>query len=185
MKMDTLPPNMGSEVVGMLIDAAHESIDGLRKRVSNVRDVPIALAIQNNCECIYFDFDGQTYLGELRGRNRDLCIDSRNTEAESNRAIAVRVLLDRNAAPVKSDALIKEQLESLTTIAKARMAECNPGIAGVMGGAEIDFMTSEEKSLRHALLLSLPSQAQLRHDARSRIAQRIAARKQKIELGSA
>jgi hypothetical protein len=70
-----------------------------------------------------------------------------------------------------------DQLESLTQAAKARMAQCNPGIAGVMGGAEIDFMTPEEKELRHKLLLSLPGSAQLRQEARERIAIRIKQRR--------
>lgn len=76
---------------------------------------------------------------------------------------------------------IADQLESVTRLAKTRMAECNPGIAGVMGGAEIDFMTSEEKALRHRLLLSLPGAAQLRLEAKNRIAKRIQERRQTAE----
>ena len=87
----------------MLIDAAQVSAEDLRNRVSNVRDAPIDTAIEKNCECIYFDFNGKTYLGELRGRNRDLCIDTRNPEAEANKAIAVRVLLDRNASLIETE----------------------------------------------------------------------------------
>ena len=74
------------------------------------------------------------------------------------------------------------QLAALTLAAKARMAECNPGIAGVMGGAEIDFMTPEEKTLRHQLLLSLPSSAQLAQEARARIVQRLKERRQRMQL---
>lgn len=101
MEQTAFPPNNGSNLIGMLIDAGQASAEGLRNRVSNVRDAPIETVIEKNCECIYFDFDGQTYLGELRGRNRDLCIDPRNAEAEINRSIAVRVLLDRNAASLE------------------------------------------------------------------------------------
>lgn len=68
----TMPPNQGSKLIGMLIDTAQASAAGLRDRVSNVRVTP--LEIEKNCECIYFDFDGETHLGELRGRNRDLCV---------------------------------------------------------------------------------------------------------------
>lgn len=103
MKQTTMPPNKGSALIGMLIDTAQASTEGLRNRVSNVRDAPIETAIEKKCECIYFDFGGNTYLGELRGRNRDLCIDTRNPEAEANRAIAVRVFLDRNASLIKTE----------------------------------------------------------------------------------
>lgn len=92
--------DQGSSLVGMLLNAASASCADLRLRVSNVRDAPIAIAVEQNCECIYFDFDAETYLGELRGRNRDLCIDPRDPESEANKAIAVRVFLDRNATKI-------------------------------------------------------------------------------------
>ena len=95
-----IPPNVGSNLIGMLIDAGQASAAQLRDHVSNVREAPLDLATEKKCECIYFDFDGETHLGELRGRNRDLCIDVRNPDAETNRAIAVRVLLDGNATKV-------------------------------------------------------------------------------------
>lgn len=76
---------------------------------------------------------------------------------------------------------IVDQLASLTSLAKARMAECNPGIAGVMGGSEFDFMTGEERALRHRLLLSLPGAAQLRLEAKERISKRIQKRRQNAE----
>jgi hypothetical protein len=101
--MTTMPPNMGSSLIGMLIEGAQASAEGLRNSVSNVRDAPLAIAIEKKCECIYFDFNGKTYLGELRGRNRDLCIDPRDPHAEANRAIAVRVLLDQNATILKTE----------------------------------------------------------------------------------
>lgn len=96
MTTDGLPPNHGSNLVDMLIDTAKASAEDLRKRVSFVRLAPIDIAVEKNCECIYFDFDGVTYLGELRGRNRDFCISSAS-ESEGNKGIAVRVLLDRHA----------------------------------------------------------------------------------------
>lgn len=72
---------------------------------------------------------------------------------------------------------IHQKLEELTVVARKRMQECDPGIAGVMGGAEFDFMTSEEKELRHQLILSLPSSAQLAREAKLRISERIRQRR--------
>lgn len=100
MSQAALPPNAGSNLISMLIDAGQASSAQLRDHVSNVREAPLDIVIEKKCECIYFDLDGGTHLGELRGRNRDLCIDARNPDAETNRAIAVRVLLDGNATKV-------------------------------------------------------------------------------------
>lgn len=72
---------------------------------------------------------------------------------------------------------IQQGLDELTAIARKRMQECDPGIAGVMGGSEIDFMTSDEREHRHQLVLLLPSSEVLRHEAKMRIAQRIRERK--------
>jgi len=76
------------------------------------------------------------------------------------------------AQPLSTDDCIA-QIDALSRIAKARMAECNPGIAGVLGGSEFDFMTSDERALLHELKLSLPSEGQLRLEAKARIAKRI------------
>lgn len=106
---EPMPPNMGSNLIGMLIDGAQESAEGLRDRISNVRSAPIDTAIVKNCECIHFDFDGKAYLGELRGRNRDLCIDPHNPESDPNRAIAARVLLDQNASILQTEQALPER----------------------------------------------------------------------------
>lgn len=97
MNTETLPPNVGSNLIGMLIDTALSAAAELRDQISNVRYAPIDIAIEKKCECIYFDFSGTTYVGELRGRNRDICIDVSNPASEVNRALAVRVLLDRES----------------------------------------------------------------------------------------
>ena len=177
-KPNPMATNAGAALVGMLIGVGQAAAQDLRDRVSNVRDAPLATDIEKKCFCIYFDFDGKTYLGELRERNRDLCIYPFETEHLSNRAIATRVLIDGHATELTGPALASAQLDSLTRKARARMMECSPGgLASVMGGAEIDFMTPDEKALRHQLMLSLPSSAQLALEARERIGKRIASRK--------
>jgi hypothetical protein len=94
--------NAGLRLIGMLFDAAQSSADELRDRVSQVSDAPLDIAIEQNCECIMFMFDGKPYLGALRGRNRNLCIDPSRPESVTNRAIAVRVLLDGCAIALQS-----------------------------------------------------------------------------------
>ncbi|OLP04497.1 hypothetical protein [Rhodoferax antarcticus] len=99
---DRPQPNAGLALVGMLIDAAHASVDELKDRISNVRDAPLDVAVEKNCECIYFDLDGVTHLGELRGRNRDFCITLPDRDSAVNKAIACRVFLDRHATKIES-----------------------------------------------------------------------------------
>ncbi len=94
----TMPPNLGSDLVNMLVGTARASAEALRERVSNVRYAPVQSTVFKKCECIYFEFDGKTHVGELRGRNRDVCIDMTNPESEANKALAVRVLLDKHAS---------------------------------------------------------------------------------------
>lgn len=101
---NTIPPNVGSNLIGMLIDAGQASAAELRDRISNVRFAPSEIAVQKKCECIHFDFDGATYLGELRGRNRDLCITPGDGELPANRAIAGRVLMDGHATKIEPPA---------------------------------------------------------------------------------
>ncbi len=72
---------------------------------------------------------------------------------------------------------ISDQLNVLTNTARERMAACSPDLVGAMGGADIDFMTPEERADRHELLQMLPSQAEERAAASERIQQRIAQRK--------
>lgn len=55
--MNTIPKNKGGDLIDMLLNAASQSAADLRKRISNVRDAPLDIAIEKNCECIHFDFD--------------------------------------------------------------------------------------------------------------------------------
>jgi hypothetical protein len=93
-----IPPNVGSNLVGMLLDTAYASMAHLRSRISNVRYASSDIAVEKNCECINFEFDGATWLGELRGRNRDLMLSLAN--AEVDKALALRVMLDACAQKV-------------------------------------------------------------------------------------
>jgi hypothetical protein len=79
---------------------------------------------------------------------------------------------------------IQAQLEALTLVAKARMNEGNPDIGLIFGRSEIDFMTSDEKALRQSLILSLPSYAQLRAEARERIVERIKSRRRNLVMSN-
>lgn len=72
---------------------------------------------------------------------------------------------------------INRRIDALSERAKARMAQCDPTFSTAMGGAPIDFMTQDERAELHRLTLQLPSFAELRAQARARIAERIAARR--------
>lgn len=76
-----------------------------------------------------------------------------------------------------TNAEILARLDALGEAAKGRMAACSPDFVGVVGGAEIDFMTPDERAERHRLIFALPTMAEERAAARARIAARIAARK--------
>jgi len=99
MNLNTLPHNHGVQLIALLVDAGNASTADLRQRISNVRLAPLDTAIAKNCECIHFEMDGTSYLGELRGRNRDLVVDD-NPTSEPNRSIALRVYLDQGATPL-------------------------------------------------------------------------------------
>ena len=90
-----LPPNVGSNLVGMLLDTAYASVADLRTRIANVRYASSDIAVEKNCECINFEFDGATWLGELRGRNRDYMLSLGNSDFD--KALALRVMLDGRA----------------------------------------------------------------------------------------
>lgn len=99
MNLNTLPQNRGIQLIAMLVDAGNASTVELRQRISNVRLAPLGTAIAKKCECIHFEMDGTPYLGELRGRNRDLVVGV-NPDSETNRSIALRVYLDQGATPL-------------------------------------------------------------------------------------
>lgn len=72
---------------------------------------------------------------------------------------------------------ILERMNEISAAAKGRMNKCSGWMSSLMGGAEIDFMTQEEKDERHKLMLLLPTMAEERQAARERIKERIAARR--------
>lgn len=84
-------------------------------------------------------------------------------------------------AQVQAIALSKseiwQQLDILTKAARSRMQESSSMHAGVLGGAEISFMSSDEMTLRHALMLKLPSIGEERLAAQLRIKERIVSRR--------
>ena len=75
-----------------MLAAGIEAAEALRARISNVR---LGLyPTTGGDEPITFDLDGVPHVGALRGRNRALCV---GFNAEADRAIAARVLLDGDA----------------------------------------------------------------------------------------
>ena len=49
MSQAALPPNAGSNLISMLIDAGQASAAQLRDHVSNVREAPLDIAIEKKC----------------------------------------------------------------------------------------------------------------------------------------
>jgi hypothetical protein len=72
---------------------------------------------------------------------------------------------------------IHARLEVMTQVAKERMRMCAADFACVVGGAEIDFMTPDERAKRHALVMMLPTSFEEAQAAKARIQARIAQRK--------
>jgi hypothetical protein len=70
---------------------------------------------------------------------------------------------------------IKEQLNLLSEIAKERMITCTILTGYYM--SEIDFLTAEEREIRHQLMLLLPTFFEERMLAKERIKERVAKRK--------
>lgn len=89
-------PPMVREMIG----AATASAAALRDRVSQVRWAPTDVA--NNG--ITFLFDGKPMVAELRGRNADAVL--RGKDAESDRALAVRTMLDGDTKPPCSGSVV-------------------------------------------------------------------------------
>jgi hypothetical protein len=79
---------------------------------------------------------------------------------------------------------IRDQLGALTAIARERRLAAAPDFAGAVGGTDFDFMTPEERELRHQLLMQFPTFAEDRAAAQQRIAARIAGRQRGAKLGS-
>lgn len=83
-----LPP-LVKEMFGVL----QESLDETRSRISGVKLGPL----EGDEETILFSLDATPYKGTLRGRNRDLVV---GFDAEGDRSIALRTLLDGDAIEV-------------------------------------------------------------------------------------
>lgn len=82
-------------VIQQILDSAQKSVEGLRNRISDVK----MGGIKDGKEAVTFKLDGVPHEGVLKGRNRDLVL---GTGEEADRAIANRVFLDGDAAPVES-----------------------------------------------------------------------------------
>lgn len=74
--------------------------------------------------------------------------------------------------PLTRDQIVA-RLNVLGEAARARMCLSDPAILGAVGGAEIDFMTLDERAERHRLCLMLPTQKEEADAARARIQARI------------
>lgn len=72
---------------------------------------------------------------------------------------------------------IHARLEILTHAAQERRLMSDAGFATLLGGADLDFMTAEERAERHTLVMMLPTQLEEVQAARARIQARVAQRK--------
>lgn len=86
-----------SDIVMGMINASIDSVAELRAKVSDVKWGPV----ESNHDTIFFSLDGVRYRGRLTGRNADwlVCGDGR----ESDKALAIRVLLDKCAQPISME----------------------------------------------------------------------------------
>lgn len=87
----TFPP-----LVGEMTCAAAESVAALRAEIRGVRLAPYDPECPH--ERITFHFRGTRYVASLRGRNADIMPDL-DPDAEANRSLALRCLLDGDASP--------------------------------------------------------------------------------------
>jgi hypothetical protein len=81
-----------------MVGAATASASALRERVTEVRYAPT----DGKTNDIEFKFDGKPMSGSLRGRNADAVL--RGKDAEGDRALAVRTMLDGDARPANDTA---------------------------------------------------------------------------------
>lgn len=80
---------MKNNLVSLLIETAQQSAENLKSEISDVKLAPYVSG--QTCEKIQFTFRGERYVGELKGRNRDLLI---GFGTEQDKAIALRVIID-------------------------------------------------------------------------------------------
>ncbi len=126
-------------IVREMVGAATASAAALRERVTDVRYAPTDGATNN----ITFKFDGKPMIGELRGRNADAVL--RGKDAEGDRALAVRVLLDGDATPAAAPTLSERVKQR-----RGEKAAAVPALAGIRGveqqGAAADRMRKAQEA---------------------------------------
>ncbi len=83
----------------------------------------------------------------------------------------------KHLEPKMTPQQIIARIDAISAIAEARRPDGSSCMVSAMGGATIDFMTSEERAEVHALKMQLPTFAEEREAARARVAARIAARR--------
>lgn len=82
---------MNIPIVAEMLQAAQNSIEELKNRITNVKYGKPSNSKQPWANVICFDLDGIPQKGVLRGRNKDLLL---GFGVEGDKAIACRVLLD-------------------------------------------------------------------------------------------
>lgn len=88
---------MQSVIVSEMLEGGRQSSEDLRKSIKNVKFA--GFSFDYSCELISFEIVAGThkagkFIGEMRGRNADLVL---GYDAEGDKAIAARVLLDGHA----------------------------------------------------------------------------------------
>ena len=68
-----------------------------------------------------------------------------------------------------SRSAIEARIQAISEIADQRIAQACDEFVGLMGGAGVMFLDAEERTELHQLKLLLPSCAQLRQEAKSRL----------------
>jgi hypothetical protein len=79
-----------------IASAMRQSVEEASKRITNVKYAKFAK--NQKYEMIQFEFDGATFLSELKGRNRDLAI---GFGINSDRLIAARTIIDGDSKQVR------------------------------------------------------------------------------------
>jgi len=133
-------------IVREMVGAATASAAALRERVTDVRYAPTDGATNN----ITFKFDGKPMIGELRGRNADAVL--RGKDAEGDRALAVRVLLDGDATPAAAPTLaerVKQRREKAAEPAPAAPVSSVEGQKGLAyRGSRIASLMAMNEQIR-------------------------------------
>lgn len=88
MKSAFTPP-----IVSSLVQAAQDSATQARAKISNVKFAPYSA--NDKYTKIQFEFAGVLYIGELKGRNKNLCLALDGGEID--KSIALRCMLDGDA----------------------------------------------------------------------------------------